>query len=681
MIAPPRLTIQQCLGAFATTLVLPALILAGVLLWGYAWSERDRYEQEAQDAARRAITAVDRELTGLQAAAQALAASSSLLDGRFEAFHRQAVSTLQVWSPEKAGDIAIVVRDIAGQQVVNTRLSWGTPLPKGANLEVDQEVIARRRPIIQDLFTGATANRPIISVRVPVIEEGQVTHILSMALEPRRFAEVLRAQGLPPSWLTVLMDRADRVVARSRLHEEFLGKLAPDEFRATHTGDEGAWRGTSLEGQPTLGAYARSQVSGWRVVVGVPMEALNAPLRRSLWAMAGLSLLLIALSSLLAMRFGRRISAPVERLAKAAKRLGRGEPLPLIPGTLIEVDDVARALAKSASDLRAREAAIRQSEERLRATHENAAVGIVEVDEEGRFLSVNEARCKLTGHTREELIGQRFAEPKTDGEVNRDFALFEQQVAGLLNSYTLENRFRRKDGSSGWVRVSSTAVRGQGGEFLYAVRVVEDITERKQAEERQKLLIDELNHRVKNTLATVQSLARQSSRSGVPPEVAQERFQERLLSLSRTHNLLNETRWESASLEALLHAELEPHSIGEARYLLQGPDIDLPPRAVVVLGMVIHELTTNAMKYGALSISDGQVHVEWHVRGSGDLTLQWIERHGPPVPTHQSKGFGSRLIEQAVTRELDGTLEVSFDQGGLRCWITIPLEPGLRDAA
>jgi len=676
-----RLTIQQCLLAFAAALLAPGLIFAGIILWGYSTSERGRYEQEALEAARRTVAAIDRELTGLQAAAQALATSASLQEGQYEAFHRQAQATLQVWSPEKGGDIAIVVRDIHGQQVVNTRLPWGSPLRRGANLAVDQEVITKKQPIIQDLFTGATANRPIISVRVPVLKEDQVTHILSMALEPRRFAEVLRSQSLPQPWLLVLMDRADRVVARSRLHDEFLGKPAPDEFRATHTGDEGFWRGSSLEGQPTLATYARSQVSGWRVVVGVPIEALNEPLRQSLWTMAGLSLLLLALSFLLALQFGRRISAPVEKLAKAAKRLGRGEPLPAIKGTLAEVDDVAQALIQAATELHVREAAIRQSEERLRATHENAAVGIVEVDREGRFLSVNEALCRLTGHAREELIGQRFAEPMVDGEVNRDYLLFQQQVASALGRYTLEKRFSRKDGSSGWVRVSSTAVLDEEGKFRYAVRVVEDITERKQADERQKLLIDELNHRVKNTLATVQSLAWQSARKGVPPEVAQQRFQERLLSLSRTHNLLNETRWESASLRTILQTELEPHGSGEAHYILRGPDLDLPPKVAVVLGMVIHELTTNAMKYGALSNPQGSVEVEWSAGGTGALELHWTEKGGPPVRTPEGTGFGSRLIEQAVTRELQGQIQVSFDPSGLRCRLTIPLEPALRQVA
>jgi PAS domain S-box-containing protein len=502
-----------------------------------------------------------------------------------------------------------------------------------------------------------------------------------MALEPKRFAAVLQAQNVPSSWFAALIDKSDRIVARSRRHEELLGTLAPEDFRNTQKGDEGSWRGYSLEGEPMQGAYARSPLSGWRVFVGVPAEVLNAPLRRSLWTMAGLSLLLLGLSFLLALQFGQRISTPVQKLAQAAKRLGQGDLVPQVSGGLVEIEEVGNALTEAGSKLQQREASIRQSEARLRATHENAAVGIVEVDREGRFISVNAARCKLTGHSSEELLGQPFSKPWVDGEPNPDHVLFQQQVAGDLNSYTLENRFVRKDGTSGWVRVSSTAVRGAGGEFLYAVRVVEDITERKEAEERQKLLIGELNHRVKNTLATVQSLAWQSTRHGVPPEVAQQRFQERLLALSRTHNLLNETSWEGASLRSILQTELEPHGLDETRYRLNGPNVALAPKAAVVLGMVIHELTTNAVKYGSLSVDQGRVEVEWHQRGIDTLHLTWSEKGGPPASAPERKGFGSRLMEQAITRELDGQLQIEFAPEGLRCRLALPLRNNLEQVA
>jgi PAS domain S-box-containing protein len=560
MISLRRYTIRQCLMAFGAALVLPGLVFAAILLWRYASAERGRYEEEALGTAQRIMAAADRELVGIQAAAQALATSSSLLEGNFEAFQRQAEMTLQSWAQRKPNDYAIVVRDVTGQQVANTRLPWGSPLPKGANLPIDQQVIATKRPVIQDLFTGATAGRPIISIRVPVLKNGSVTYVLSMAVEPRRIAEILLAQNLPASWVATVIDRADRVVARSRQHEAFVSKPAPDEFLRAARGADGIWEGHNLEGTEVLGAYARSGVSGWMTFVGVPAEIVQAPLHRSLWTLLGLGAALILLSLLLARAFARRIAAPVQGLVNLAHDLARGEPVAAPSTGLAEIDRGGGALASASQDLREREAALRASEARLWATQNNAAVGIAEVDRDGRFVSVNEARCKLTGHSREELIGLHFGHA-TDSEIlEKDLDLFRRQVAGELDTYTTDSKFQRKDGSRGWARVTSTAVRDAAGAFLYAVRVVEDITERRQADKRQKLLIDELNHRVKNTLATVQSLAWQAARPGVPPQVAQERFQERLLALSRTHNLLNETHWEGASLRTILETELGPYA-------------------------------------------------------------------------------------------------------------------------
>jgi PAS domain S-box-containing protein len=675
MISLRRYTIRQCLMAFGAALVLPGLVFAAILLWRYASAERGRYEEEALGTAQRIMAAADRELVGIQAAAQALATSSSLLEGNFEAFQRQAEMTLQSWAQRKPNDYAIVVRDITGQQVANTRLPWGSPLPKGANLPIDQQVIATKRPVIQDLFTGATAGRPIISIRVPVLKDGSVTHVLSMAVEPRRIAEILLAQNLPASWVATVIDRADRVVARSRQHEAFVSKPAPDEFLRAARGADGIWEGHNLEGTEVLGAYARSGVSGWMTFVGVPAEIVQAPLHRSLWTLLGLGAALILLSLFLARAFARRIAAPVQGLVNLAHDLARGEPVAAPSTGLAEIDRGGGALASASQDLREREAALRASEARLWATQNNAAVGIAEVDRDGRFVSVNEARCKLTGHSREELIGLHFGHATDSESLEKDLDLFRRQVAGELDTYTTDSKFQRRDGSRGWARVTSTAVRDAAGAFLYAVRVVEDITERRQADKRQKLLIDELNHRVKNTLATVQSLAWQAARPGVPPQVAQERFQERLLALSRTHNLLNETHWEGASLRTILETELGPYATA-GRVRLDGPEVHLDARPAVVLGMAVHELTTNAVKHGALAAASGRVQVGWKIDdrgGEGVLAIDLCELGGPALAAQPSPGFGSRLLRQTITRELAGQLDIRFEREGVCCTIAVPL--------
>ena len=323
---PKRLhPVRTYLLAFSAAILLPVLAFASILLWHFATSKRARYEQEARLTAQRLIAAVDLELSRMLVASQALATFPTLRAQDFEAFHRQALDALRVWSPEDPNKLAIVVRDLTSQQVVNTRLPWGQPLPKGSNPEVDKEVVQSMRPVIQGVFVGATSGRPIVSIRVPVIAQGQVTHVLSMAVEPERFAEIIGSEKLPAGWVGTLVDREERVIARSREHERYVGKLVPAEFRTEGTRQGGVWTSRNLNNEPNLGAYERSAVSGWMAYIGVPMDVADQPLRRSLEFIAALGVLALALSFLLAIPFGDRIALPLRTLASSARMLGRGQ--------------------------------------------------------------------------------------------------------------------------------------------------------------------------------------------------------------------------------------------------------------------------------------------------------------------------------------------------------------------
>ncbi|SFM23782.1 HWE histidine kinase domain-containing protein [Methylobacterium pseudosasicola] len=193
-------------------------------------------------------------------------------------------------------------------------------------------------------------------------------------------------------------------------------------------------------------------------------------------------------------------------------------------------------------------------------------------------------------------------------------------------------------------------------------------------QEQQVTMLHELNHRVKNTLATVQALARQSRGSeGV--------LEARILALSKTHDLLTREDWSGASLREVLESELSPYRTGGDQIGLDGPDISLSPRHVLALGMTIHELTTNAAKYGSLSGPGGRVRVSWSLAttegGTPRLRLTWQESGGPPVQPPARAGFGTRLISGGVRRELDGSVDLAFEAKGLRCHLDVPLEPGL----
>lgn len=197
-----------------------------------------------------------------------------------------------------------------------------------------------------------------------------------------------------------------------------------------------------------------------------------------------------------------------------------------------------------------------------------------------------------------------------------------------------------------------------------------DVTDRVLAERQQTLLVDELNHRVKNTLATVQAIAAQTLRVTPEPTAFREAFESRLMALSGTHDLLTTTSWRNADLCELLLVELRPFA--PDRYRAEGPDVDLSPAGALALGMVFHELATNAAKYGALSSHDGHVQVSWRVFDCR-LVLTWTEAGGPAVTPPTRRGFGSRLIERNLGGHLGGSARLEFAPAGLICRIEMPL--------
>jgi two-component sensor histidine kinase len=193
-------------------------------------------------------------------------------------------------------------------------------------------------------------------------------------------------------------------------------------------------------------------------------------------------------------------------------------------------------------------------------------------------------------------------------------------------------------------------------------------------QERQVTMLHELNHRVKNTLATVQALARQSTRGG---EASGEQLEARILALSKTHDLLTREDWSGAPLREVLEAELGPYRGGDSHVVVEGPDVGLSPRQVLSLGMTLHELATNAAKYGSLCRPGGLLRVSWRVATDGGnarrLHLDWVESGGPIPGASTRKGFGTRLITVSIERELDGSVRLNFAPEGLRCVITVPM--------
>lgn len=297
------------------------------------------------------------------------------------------------------------------------------------------------------------------------------------------------------------------------------------------------------------------------------------------------------------------------------------------------------------------------------------------------ILFANDSFLSLLGFEREEILGQSFNAlfaHAPDGDI-----LAEVEAAFANNSDCHSDIcYRCKDGSSLWAATFIGAVRDSKGETEQHFVSFLDLTKHKEEEERLRLLLDELNHRTQNTLATVQSIAVQTLR-GAADDAVVEVFEGRILALSRAHSLLGRDSWEAVSLRDLLDQMLRPFGLNDprvARFQVRGEDVNLAPKAALTLAMVLHELATNAAKYGALSTADsGTIEIAWELESGGrQMRLRWQEDGGPPVQPNGRKGFGSRLIEGALAHELDGEVRLSYGLAGVMCQIDMPTPLGLR---
>jgi PAS domain S-box-containing protein len=265
---------------------------------------------------------------------------------------------------------------------------------------------------------------------------------------------------------------------------------------------------------------------------------------------------------------------------------------------------------------------------------------------------------------------------RDDVEVATDMLPMQRAARGEDVPYeTLEVRFA--DGESRLLLLRAAALRDGDGNAQGAVCAAADVTERHRYEDHLKLLVNELNHRVKNTLAIVQSIAALTLKDTDPTVRAD--FEQRLLALSGVHDLLTDANWDGARLMAVARTSLQAHLGGQSsnnlceRISFSGEDFRIRPKSAVAVSIALHELGTNAAKYGALSSARGSVAVRWTL-GGGRFRLTWEEIGGPPVHPPTRKGFGSRMIERALAAELQGTARIDYRPTGVVCSIDAPLE-------
>jgi signal transduction histidine kinase len=374
--------IRTYLFVFALAILLPAIAFAVVAVVAFDRQQRARVERGGVETARALMSAVDRELAGAIAALAALATARSLEGGDLGTFHDDARRTLasqQHWR-------AILLTTPSGEPKVHTSLPFGGSPPPIVDRESFETVLRTRRPTVGGIAVG-TGGRYAFAVRVPALRDGRLAYVLSAVVEPAAIATILSAQHLRPDWVGAVFDARRNIVARSQGTEQYVGRPISPEFARALPGAREGWTSThTLEGRAVYTAFSRSTATDWGVGLGIPREAIDAPLRRSLWTIAGGGLALLGIAVMTSILVGRRIARPIVALATSATRFGESEePDPLAPGGPAEVSAVSQAFVEGSRLLRARATERDAALTEARAAHAQAEAASVAKDE---FLAV-----------------------------------------------------------------------------------------------------------------------------------------------------------------------------------------------------------------------------------------------------------------------------------------------------
>ena len=669
---PRRLPTRTYLLGLIAAVVLPLLAFAAFLLIGYASNERSRFERDATQIARHTALVIDGELGGLIALLKGLASSSALASADFDRFHGEAKRLVE------GGNEVVVLRDLGSRQILNTQRPWGEALPPAIPLSrTDQESFAERRTIVSDVYASPLSGEARIAVALPIIRDGAPVYVLALTVPTSRVRDAL-LPAVPRGWIVGVGDRNGTYVSRSTRHEDVTGKPGVPEYLAKAVGPSGTFTSFNLDGTASLAGYYRSEFSGWLFAANIPRDTVEAPLWRSLAVLGVLGGAALMLSGLLAYLFATSFTAAATGLAQRAAALGQGRPVLPMPSRLIEFAVVGDALAAAAA------AVERRTRELETVLSTVPAAVLFTYDPEVRRVVRNRFAAELLRVPQNETSPLPSAGPALEHvrllKDGRALQAGEMPLRRAMQGERIDEEeytYEFDDGTSRTLLTSATALRDENGAIIGAVSVSLDISERKRGEEHRQLLINELNHRVKNTLATVQSIALQTLRGASSIADAQAALTDRLIALAKAHDVLTRESWEGAELHDIVFQAIAPHG-GRDRFAIKGPPVRLAPSISLTLALALHELATNAAKYGALSVEGGAVTISWEIKNDTvepKVRLRWSERGGPPVQPPTRKGFGSRLLERSFSAELDGAAAVHYAPEGVVWNMEAPIRP------
>ena len=314
--------------------------------------------------------------------------------------------------------------------------------------------------------------------------------------------------------------------------------------------------------------------------------------------------------------------------------------------------------------------AIAVAEQRFKATFENAGVGISIVSGDGVLERVNDSLAQMLGHGMDDMEGHLLDDFTHPDDLAKVEAAWASLKAGSADDYDLEKRYLHKDGRTVWGHTTVSCVRHQDGRIDYLIKVIQDITDRKRSEAVRHMLMREVNHRSKNILSIIQVIARQTATHS--PQNFIGVFGERLRALAANQDILVNNEWQRVDLAELVRAQLKHFGAIGQRVQLSGPPVMVSPAAAQTLGMALHELATNAAKYGSMSNEAGRVEVSWATE-EDRFSVTWRESGGPPVTAPVRTGFGTKILDRLTASSMSGNVSMSYAPDGIEWQLRCPL--------
>lgn len=650
---------------FGLAITLPLLLLLGALLFHSASVQREQLERRVTQVLEALVNDIDRDLDRDIAILQTLATSQPLADEDWQAFYDQAKAALQ-------GRAYLILVDANGRQLVNTYVPYGAQPALTGDPDTVRRMAEAKTAIVSNLFVSLVVKKPVFNVSIPVLQDGQFRYVMSLGLLPDDLVSILSSEQLGPEWVTMIWDTNGVILARSRDNARYLGTKLPQNMR--EQGQEAVVRTTNLDGTDVLYATTRSEISGWGVGVNIPFTLISEQIRSSLLLWGAAAILALVTASILSLRIARRITTSLSIASNAAAAFGHGQALPITGSRLKEADAFLATLKTAQQDLSDRTHALERAKEQFRLTVEAAPNGVLVVTSEGQIILVNRQIEKLFGYTREELVGRNVETlvPKQSRDRHRgDLENYMKHPVTRAMGAGRDLKGRRKDGSEFPVEIGLSLISQDGQSGIQATVI--DISERVRAQEHQKLLVRELQHRTQNLFAVIQSVIGRSLVEGKTVAEAKQVITGRLQALAHTHAILAGAAWEGAPLGEILKREF---GNDVSNVDVSGCDIVVNAGAAQQFALIIHELVTNASKYGALSVPNGRISIVGNVNqanGTPQFSFIWSERGGPPVAKPTRKGFGSVILFDAA-QQFGMDINAKYDPEGLSYELRIPMQ-------